>query len=179
MVLSGYPRPSLAGIGVPWVLIGDPPMCLDAQRRHQGKAPTSCGWCSREVMWSWTWSERCVVVNFLTTVGTENTYTPARLGALFKSSQSSPFVPSRIRSPTFLASDCVLNPFRCFVRRSAVLFFVSLFRSSPGPSGQFQIAHQSQCSFRFTRHHLCVSVVLTLVTSVSSDARRLCARQSA
>ena len=32
-------------------------------------------WCSLEVMWSWTWSERCVVVNILSTVGTENTYT--------------------------------------------------------------------------------------------------------
>ena len=26
-----------------------------------------CGWCSLEVMWSWTWSERCVVVNILST----------------------------------------------------------------------------------------------------------------
>ena len=50
---------------------------------------------------------------------------PARLEALFKSSQSSPFVRSRIRSPSFLASDCVLGPSRCFVKRSAVLFFVS------------------------------------------------------
>ena len=33
------------------------------------------GWCSREVMWSWTWSERCVVVNILSTVGTENAST--------------------------------------------------------------------------------------------------------
>ena len=53
--------------------------------------------------------------------------TPARLEALFKSFQSS-FVPSKIRRPSFLASDCVLNPFRCFVKRSAVLFFVSSSR---------------------------------------------------
>ena len=103
----------------------DPTMCLDMPRRHQSNAPSLC---SREVMWSWTWSERCVVVNILSTVGTENTYTPARLEELFKSSQPSPFVPSRIRSPSFLASDHVLNPFRWFVKRSAVSFFVSSSR---------------------------------------------------
>ena len=37
------------------------------------RARTLCGWCSLEVMWSWTWSERCVVVHILSTVGTENT----------------------------------------------------------------------------------------------------------
>ena len=41
-------------------------------------------------------------------------------------------------------------------------------------SGQFQISPQSRCSFRFTRLRLCVSVVLTLVTSVSIDTRHLC-----
>ena len=61
---------------------------------------------------------------------TENTYTPARLEALFKSSQSSPFLSHPrsyhgIRSPSFLASDCVRNPSRCFVKRSSVLLFVS------------------------------------------------------
>ena len=95
---------------------------------HQGKTPTLCGWCSCEVIWSWTWSERCVVVNIPSNVGTENTYSAARLEALFKSSQSSPFVQSRIRSPSFLASDCFLNPFRCFVKSSALLFFVSSSR---------------------------------------------------
>ena len=65
------------------------------------------------------------VVGILSTAKTENTYTPARVDALFKSSQSSPFVPSRIRSPSFLASDCVRYPSRCFVQRSAVLVFVS------------------------------------------------------
>ena len=67
-------------------------------------------------------------MNILSTAGTENTCTAARLEALFKSSQSSPFVPSKIRSPSFLASDGVLNPFRCFVKRSAVLCFVSSSR---------------------------------------------------
>ena len=43
-------------------------MRLDAQGDLKAKAPTFCGWCSREVMWSWTWSERCVVVR------TDNTY---------------------------------------------------------------------------------------------------------
>ena len=65
---------------------------------------------------------------------------------------------------TFLGLD--LRPVR--------LVLVSVFRSSPGPSGQFQIAHQSQCSFRFTPLRLCVSVVLTLVTSVSIDTCHLC-----
>ena len=103
----GYPRPSLAGIGVPLGI--DRAMCLDAQGGIKAqRQPFVVG----------------VVVNILSTVGTENTYTPARLEALFKSSQSSPFVPSRIRSPSFLASDCVVNRFRCFVKRSAVLFFV-------------------------------------------------------
>ena len=51
---------------------------------------------------------------------------------------------------------------------------VSLFSWS---TGQFQIAHQSRCSFRFTRLRLCVRVVLTLVTSESIDTRHLCALQ--
>ena len=59
------------------------------------------------------------------TVETETAYTPPRLEALFKSSLSSPFVPSRIRSLSSLAGDCVLGPSRCFVKGSAVLFFVS------------------------------------------------------
>ena len=63
---------------------------------------------------SWTWSERCVVANILSTVQTENTYTPARLEALFTSSQSSQFVPSKIRGSRFLASDCVVNPSKHF-----------------------------------------------------------------
>ena len=61
------------------------------------------------------------VVDILSPVGTENTYTSARLEALFTSSQSSPFVPSKIRGSRFLASDYVLNPFECFVWRSAVM----------------------------------------------------------
>ena len=64
------------------------------------------------------------VVYILSTVKTENTYTLARLDALFKSSQSSPFGRSWIRSPIFRACDRVLGPSRCFVKRSAVLFFV-------------------------------------------------------
>ena len=53
----------------------------------------------------------------------------------------------------------------------ARLILVSVFCSSPGPSGQVQIAHQSQCSFRFTRLRLlCVSVVLTLVSGRSASA---------
>ena len=34
-------------------------------------------------------------------------------------------IPSKIRRTSFFASDCVRNPSRCFVKRSAVLFFVS------------------------------------------------------
>ena len=55
----------------------------------------------------------------------------------------------------------------------------SAFRSSLGPSRQFRIAHQSRCSFRFTQLHLCVSVVLTLVTSVSIGTRHLCVLDAA
>ena len=51
----------------------DSPMCLDAHGGIKAKRqPFVVG--SREVMWSWTWSGRCVVVNILSTVGTENTY---------------------------------------------------------------------------------------------------------
>ena len=53
VVLLCYPRPSLAGIGVPWLVF-------------------SCG------RVSWTWSERCVVVHILSDVGTENTYIPSQ-----------------------------------------------------------------------------------------------------
>ena len=85
-------------------------MCLDAQGGIKAKRQPfvvgvvvkSCG--------LWTWSERCVV-NILSVTGNENTYTSLpRLDAQFKSSQSSPLLPSRIGSPSFLASDCVLNP---------------------------------------------------------------------
>ena len=65
-----------------------------------------------------------VYAGYILSTVKKSTDIPARLDALFKSSQSS-FVPSRIRSPSFLASDCVLGPSRCFVKRSAVLSFVS------------------------------------------------------
>ena len=102
-------------------------MCLDAEGGIKAKRQPfvfgvvlkSCG--------HGLWSERCVVVNILSTVGTENFYTPAPREALFKSSQSSPVVPPKIRSPNFLPSDDVLNPFRCFVKGS-VVFFVSSSR---------------------------------------------------
>ena len=49
-------------------------MCLDAQGGIKAKRqPFVVGFCL-EVMWSWTWSERCVVVHILSDVGTENTY---------------------------------------------------------------------------------------------------------
>ena len=54
------------------------------------------------------------MVHILSDVGTGNTYTPARLEAMFISSPSSPFVPTRIRGSRFLASDCVLNPSKQF-----------------------------------------------------------------
>ena len=73
----GYPRPS-AGIGVPWVLTGTHP-CAFMPRVASKQSANLCGWCSREIMWSWTWSERCVFVNFLSTVGTDNTYTIGEL----------------------------------------------------------------------------------------------------
>ena len=55
---------------------------------------------------------------------TKRKQTPARLEALFTSSQSSPFVPSWTGGSRFLASDCVLTiPPNIFVWRSAVLCF--------------------------------------------------------
>ena len=64
-------------------------------------------------------------MNILSDVGTENTCTPDRLEALIKSSQSPPFVPSRIRKSKFLYERLRSQ---CFVKRSAVLFFVSSLR---------------------------------------------------
>ena len=81
-----------------------------------------------------------VVVYILSTVKTENTYTTAQLEALVQKLSVViipqplsfvplvpivPSVPSRIRSPSSFASNCARNPSRCFVKRSAVLFFVS------------------------------------------------------
>ena len=95
----------------------------------QGKAPTLGGWCSLSVMWSWTWSERGVVVNVLSTVGTETYLHPCSTGsAVQKLSVVTVSYHPKIRSPNFLASDCVLNSPTCFVKRSAVLFFVSSSR---------------------------------------------------
>ena len=48
-------------------------MCLYAQGGIKAKRQPFCGWCSREVMRSWTWSKRCVVVHILSDVGTDNT----------------------------------------------------------------------------------------------------------
>ena len=81
---------------------------------HQCKAPNPLWLVLSSSHVSWTWSERCVVVHILSDVGTENTHTPARLEALFESSQSSQFLPSRIRGSRHLASDCVLNPSKHF-----------------------------------------------------------------
>ena len=67
-------------------------------------------------MLSWTGSKRCVVCreHFSQLLDLRIHDTPARLDALFKSSQSSPFVSSRIRGSCFLASDCVLNVSKTF-----------------------------------------------------------------
>ena len=53
----------------------------------------------------------------------ENTYTPARLEALFTSFQSSATLLTC--SPSSFESDRVLGPSKCFVKRSAVLSLVS------------------------------------------------------
>ena len=52
-------------------------------------------------------------------------------------------------------------------------FLISIFTLFVSFSSRcFEIANQSLCSFRFTRLRLlCVSVVLTLATSVSIDTR--------
>ena len=49
-------------------------------------------------MWSWTWSERCIVVNMISTVGTENTYR--------KTSSRSPIVKMTI----FLCENSTFGP---------------------------------------------------------------------
>ena len=78
---------------------------------------------------------QCYVVYILSTVETEDTYTPARLKALLPGSQSS--VHPVTCSPSFLESDCVRGPSKNFVKRSAVLFFVST-RPTDGP---FSLIH--------------------------------------
>ena len=86
----------------------------------------------------------------------------------------------RLAFELFLREDvshCKALLLRTFLgvdRRLLRLVLDSVFHSSPGPSRQFQIARQSRCSVRFTRLRLCVSVVLTIVTSVSIDTRHLC-----
>ena len=82
VVLFGLPTAFPCGLRCIVGIDRDPPMCLDALGGIKAKRQPFCGWCCLEVMWSWTWSERCVVVNILSDVGTENTYTPARLEAL-------------------------------------------------------------------------------------------------
>ena len=70
----------------------------------------------------------------------------------------------------------------CYFSESFLVSIFALFASFSSrcfafswSSSQFQIAHQSLCSFRFTRLRLlCVSMVLTLVTFVSIDTRHLC-----
>ena len=67
---TAFPCGHRCTVGIDW----DPPMCLDAQGGIKAKRQPICGWCCLEVMWSWTRSERCVVVNILSDVGSENTY---------------------------------------------------------------------------------------------------------
>ena len=93
-------------------------LCLSVDKMKKEKKTTGKERC-------WCTEVNVCVMYILSAVETKNTCTPVRLEALFQSSQSSPFVPSRIRSPRFLASDCVRNPSRCFVKSSAVFFFVS------------------------------------------------------
>ena len=72
-----------------------------------------------EVVWSWTWSERRVVVNILSTVGNENTYTKSQFPAVHHQETSSK-QHSRIRlfflgNSTFRGHQCallVLSPCR-------------------------------------------------------------------
>ena len=81
VVLLGYPRPSLAGIGVAWVLTGTHRCALVPRvaSRQSGKPSLCVCWCcwGCDIMCSLrssSWS--C-----FTLIATENTYTPARLEA--------------------------------------------------------------------------------------------------
>ena len=118
VVLLGDPRPSLAGIGVPWVLTGTHQCALMPRvASRQSANPFVTGVVLKS--WSWTWSERCVVVKLQSDVGTDNTCTPARLETLFTSSQFRTIIhDSRSKFP------CERPHSQCFVKRSAVLCFV-------------------------------------------------------
>ena len=73
-----------------------------------------------------------------------------------------------LREDVYQCKALLLRTFLGFDLRLVRLILDSVFRSSPGPSGQFHIAHQSRCSFRFTRLLLlCVGAVSKLVTSVA------------
>ena len=121
LVLLGYPQPSLAGIGVPWVLTGTHRCALITTVASRQSANPFCGWCCLEVMWSWTWSERCVVVNILSDVGTENTHPCSTGNAVHKLSVNTTrnFHDSRSKFP------CERLRSQRFAKRSAVLRFVS------------------------------------------------------
>ena len=81
-------------------------MCLDARGDIEAESQPSCGWCCLEIMWSWTTLDLRILT---------------LLEALFTSSQSSPFVPSR-DSKSKVPSERQRS--QCCVKRSAVLCFV-------------------------------------------------------
>ena len=110
---------------------------------------------------------------------TESTYTPARLKALVQKLpvviipqplsfvpfvRFVPSVPSKIRSPSFFASDCVRNPSRCFVKKSAVFFFVSTRLTDR----------------RFSRIHCCIAkhCISMCLSPPGPLRRRMCLAES-
>ena len=114
-MMLGYPRPSLSGIGVPCVLTGTPPMCLDAQGGTKAKRQPLCGWCCLVVMCLGRHRRDVLSCTFLSDVRTEYTYTPCSTGsAVHKLSVVTIRTMSRIRGSRFLATDCVLNPSKLF-----------------------------------------------------------------
>ena len=107
---TAFPCGHRRTVGIDW----DPPMCLDAQGGIKAKRQPCCGWCCLEVMCPGRGRRDVLSCTFCQMLELRKLAPPARLEALFTSSQWSPFVPSRIRGSRFLASDCVLNPSQHF-----------------------------------------------------------------
>ena len=137
-----------------------------------------CGWCSREVVWSWTWSSWCDVCwSTYTQCATTQTclrgdmsssYSSLRMFRTVKQYFSEPFLVNfrfgqtvfpgvRVRfSFSCFAKACVIRVFRVLLMSSVVFLAICCIKVTTRPTG-------------FTRLRLCVGVVLTLVTPVATD----------
>ena len=114
MVLLGYPRPSLAGIGVPWVLTGSHRCALMPRVASRQSANPFCGWCCLEVMCLGRGRRDVLSCTFCQMLELR-TLTPLldwkRCSQALSRHHS--YHPG-LRGSRFLASDCVLNPSKHF-----------------------------------------------------------------